>query len=175
MSDLPVPAAPPRLLTPADVAILAREVAYEINSLSVVLDKMGITQDEYDRLAEDEIFQKIVAAERLDWNSADSAPRRLRLESAAMLEQFLPKLYARMTDTDEALSSVVESAKFLAKTAGVDGRDDAALTAGEKFSITINLGSDQAVVKDVPVTVTIDNEIPALQHLPEGASSAREV
>ncbi len=129
------------------LAALAREVAMDIRVLDEILITYGLTRIQYDFLQENnEFYKQALHTLTIEWNSALSTPERLKIESAAILEDALPRLGARMQNQAEGLPGVIEAAKLFAKMAGVGEREANQAAPGEKFSITINLGGDEKII-----------------------------
>lgn len=136
--------------TPVELVKLAREVAMDIKDLSVVLAHYKLTQEQYDHLAKNhEFFKQALHVSVIEWNSALTTPERIKLESAAILEDALPGLGARMANAAEGLPGVVEAAKLFAKIAGLGEKEQGNSAPGEKFTIKIDLGGDHRIIKDV--------------------------
>jgi hypothetical protein len=103
----------------------------------------------------------LLGSEVESWSSALNTKERVIVKSAAMLEEWLPTLNARIHDTEEALPAVVEAGKMLAKLAGL-GEKDISSTVGERFVINISMGPQAEPVsfsKDVTPVKIIDNEV----------------
>ena len=158
----------PEEFTPTHLAKLAREIAMDIKEVPIILGNYRLTQEQYDWLKENnEFFKQALHVSTIEWNSALTTPERIKLESAAILEEALPRLGARMVNQAEGLPGVVEAAKLFAKIAGVGEREQGDRAPGEKFTISINLGGDDKLVyksKDVtpeatgPSTISINTE-----------------
>jgi len=146
--NLPVPV---KMLTTHELAALAREVAYNIRPLAVILPDYGITQAQYNEYLLVPFFKNALEVLIIDWNKATSTEKRLQLQAQAGLEDALPTLAARMGDKESALPAAVETGKLFAKIAGIgeQGRD---AHPGEKFSIVINLGEDKTLKFEKNVT-----------------------
>ena len=129
-------------LLPAQMAALAREMAIAIKDPSLILEAMGVTQAQFDAYVRPNAFYKrAYEAFVIEWESALSTNKRIALQSAAALEDVLPKLSARMSNDKEGLPAVTDTAKLLARLAGV-GEAQRQTEAGERFTININLGAD---------------------------------
>ena len=140
MSDdkLPIPID----LEPAQIATIAREMAVAIKNPVLILEAMGVSQAQFDAYVRPNAFYKrAYEAFVLEWESALSTNKRIALQSAAAIEDVLPKLSARMSNGQEGLTAITETAKLLAKLAGI-GEEKRNVGEGERFSITINLGAD---------------------------------
>jgi hypothetical protein len=144
------------------LAALAHEVAMDIEGLPAILDTYKLTQTEYDALLANETFTRILDAARVEWEAASNTLGRVKIKSAAMFEQVMPHLYARMVDRKENLNHVTETAKLVAKAAGIGedaGRNGA---PGEKFQIIINLGADTMNIEQSKAPIpplTIDGQV----------------
>ncbi len=165
VASLPATVSLPEL-TPAELVKLAREIVMDIKDASVVLGHYNLTQVQYDWLKENHaFFKQALHVSTIEWNSALTTPERIKLESAAILEDALPRLGARMVNQAEALPGVVEAAKLFAKIAGLGEKEAADRAPGEKFTISINLGGDDKLIyksKETPAepgstsTISID-------------------
>lgn len=155
----------PPLDAPA-LAKLAREIAMDIKERHAILKDFGLTQTQYDFLSENnDFFKQALHAACIEWHAPLSTQERIKTEAAAILEDSLPGLGARMQNKSEGLPGVVEAAKLFAKVAGVGERDAGAGAVGERFVINIDLGGDQKIsVSTTPV------EAPALKQ--SGLSAA---
>ena len=131
---------------------LAREVVMDIRPLATVLKEYELTEEQYDALLTVPFYKNAITIAQREWNSALTTPERLRIQAAAILEQTLPVIGAKATNTDEDLNKIVEAAKILGKIGQVDGSQQQQ-TSSEKFSIVINIGDDKIeLVKDVTPT-----------------------
>lgn len=168
----PAPASPLDL-TPGQLAKLAREVVMNIRDLTAVLNDFNLTKQQYDdHIKTNPFFKQALETLAIEWNSADSTHKRLKIEAAALLEETLPTIGARMVKTDEPLREVVEGAKMLARVAGVDGEKQAQGTDG-KFIISIDIGQGTVKYeKDITPTTPSAEEVPAIQ---KGQGSAAPV
>ena len=133
-----------------DLVRLAREVAVDIQELPTILHTFNLTEAHYAYLSEhNEFFKQALKVSRLEWASALSAPERVRLQAAAILEAALPRLGARMVNQAEGLPGVVETAKLFAKVGGLGEREASDRGPSERFTISINLGGGDKIVRDV--------------------------
>lgn len=134
---------PPHIeLDQTKMAGLAREMAIGVKDPDVICMSFGITQEQFDRwILPHPFYKKAYEIFVLEWESALSTNKRIAIQSAAALEDALPKIASRMTNGKEGLSAVTETAKMFAKLAGA-GEEKHGADAGEKFTITINLGAD---------------------------------
>lgn len=148
------------------MARLAREIAMDIREHYVIIKEYGINQNQYEFLLATPFYARALDTAILEWNSALSTSERIKIEAAAILEDALPHIGARMQRLSEAMPGVVEAGKLFAKIAGLDMPAKEGSTPGERFRITINLGGDvvrhtSAEPKDItpsrsPASVQID-------------------
>jgi len=127
---------------PKTMTHLAREIAINQREVEDILSEFKISMATYEKLKENERFAKLVDAMRVEWNSAVNTPERVRVEAAYLIEEIMPKIYGRMTDTNEPLHHVVAAGQWLSKVAGLEkptSQDD----KSDRFQITINLGNDK--------------------------------
>jgi len=115
----------------------------ELQPLERILEEFKLTQDEYAVVKLVPYFKRVCEEFAAEWNRITSTQDRLRLISAVMLEEGLPRLGSQMVDTNIGAAVAVETGKFFAKIAGVgEGPKATDAAAGDKFTITINLGED---------------------------------
>lgn len=134
-------------LTPVDLAKLARDIAMDLKEHGVTLKAYGLNEPQYDFLeANNEFYKSALHAACIEWQGPLSTQERIKVESAAILEDSLPGLGARMQNKAEGLPGVIEAAKLFAKIAGVGEREAGAGNSGERFTINIDLGGDQKLV-----------------------------
>ena len=125
---------------------LAREVAIGLNSIETILKHHQITQTDWDYIREHPRFLQYLEQEQATWESALNTQERVKIKSASMIEQWLPDAFDKMIDKNEPLSGRLETAKLVSRLAGmgVTGFGVSGETS-EKFSVTINLGADNAI------------------------------
>ena len=147
----------PSTLDSVTMAKLARDIAMDIKERHVILREHGLTNEQYDFLeANNPFFKNALQACIIEWHSPLSTAERVRLASAAILEDSLPGLGARMQNKVEGLPGVVETAKLFQKLSGIGERDAGAANAGERFTINIDLGGDQKIVVTTAQEAVLD-------------------
>lgn len=139
---------------------LAREIAMNIHPLEAILDQHNIGSEQWETISKSAAFLAILRSEVEAWQSASNTHERVKFKAASLIEEFLPELYSRMHDPRENLTAKIEAAKLARDLAGMSKNGVDTSVAGEKFSVTINLGADQTlrIEKDVP-PVTIEHEV----------------
>jgi hypothetical protein len=157
----------------SDIAMvkLAREIAMDIQPLEIILKQYAISDETWTQLQSNTKFQMLLGTEVEAWQTALNTHERVKMKSAAMLEEWLPDLNMRMHDHEEALPAVIEAGKMLARIAGLGMPGDVtAGNVGERFVINISMGPQAEPVsfaKDITSQVTIEHE-------PSRAGSASE-
>jgi hypothetical protein len=138
---------------------LARELAMDIQPQDVILAKRGVTDEMYAEIIKNTFFSKVLTDAKAQWHSAINTPDRIKVEAAALLEDWLPDLYAQMNNVETPLSARIEGGKLLARLAGV-GEHAVAQGSHEKFVIQINLGDEAKTleIKEVPPISPVINE-----------------
>ena len=141
---LPTPL--PKLDAPT-LAQLAREVAMNIRERSTILRDFNLTDEHYAFLETyHEFYKHALKAACIEWHAPLNTQERIKVEAAAILEDSLVGLGARMQNRAEGLPGVVEVAKLFAKVAGVGELDGSNAAPGERFTINIDLGGDTKTV-----------------------------
>lgn len=148
----------PDTLTQQLLAKLAREMAIGIYEEDKILGRFGLTAEQYKLIAAIPFYDQMLKTFTIEWHSAKSTPDRIKLEAAAILEEALPHLGARMTSPEDSLAMQVQAGQLLAKLIGI-GEGQQAHQQGEKFVISINLGADTERY-DVtrPPQITVETE-----------------
>lgn len=171
----------PKNLDPVALAKLAREIAMDIKERHVVLQEHGLSQVQYDFLeANNPFFKATLNAACAEWHAPLATDERIKVEAAAILEDSLPGLGARMQNKVEGLPGVIEAAKLFAKIAGVGERAVGTANAGERFTINIDLGGDQkitvstAALKDDAAERNHAEQIPDFGQAEEGHLAIRQ-
>jgi hypothetical protein len=141
---------------------LAREIAMDIQPIENILQQYAISNETWAELQRNTKFNMLLSSEVEAWQTALNTHERVKMKSAAMLEEWLPDLNARMHDHEEAMPAVIEAGKMLAKIAGLGERGDvSAGNVGERFVINISMGDRVEPVtfsKEITPQVTIDHE-----------------
>lgn len=131
---------------------LAREIAMDIHPLEQILKAHHVDQNQWETISQNKRFQDLLRSEIEAWQSAVNTSERVRLKSLSAVEEALPEFFARMHDSREALQHKNEVLKTLSRFAGIGGNNFESGVTGEKFSVTINLGTDQTLKIEKDVT-----------------------
>lgn len=140
---------------------LAREVAMDMAPLEEVLGRLGFTLQQFSELQRWPKFQRQLAAEVASWESAVNTHERVKLKSAAMIEDWLPEAHQRLHDRAESLAAKGEVAKLITRLAGMGEERNvlgsASSDGGQRFTLVINIGDRAPVELKGPI-----EELPAL-------------
>lgn len=130
----------------------------DLQELPAILKTVGATLQDWDTIKGHPRFHQILSAEVQAWNSAVSTQERVKLKSAAIIEQWLPEAYMKIHDASEALPAKTELAKLITRLAGLGVEGARIEGSTERFSLTINIGDNKphGIIVDRPMT--IDNE-----------------
>lgn len=139
MADLP---ALTRKMSDVTFVKLAREIAMGINPMEVILEHNKISQDDWEVIQSHPRFLQLLETESSTWGSALNTQERVKVKSAALLEEWLPELYTRMHDPGENLNAKIEAGKLVSRLAGMGLSGTQVTDTTERFSVTINLGAD---------------------------------
>ena len=187
MEEAPVQQLPETLSAPVHpdldtnrIAMLAREMAMAIRPVELILKAVNITQAQFDKfILPNAFYKRAYETFVLEWESALSTNKRIAVEAAAILEDSLPKLNARMINGQEPLSSSTETAKLFAKLAGAGETKE--VSQGERFTITINLGGEKIHIEEtvgglqIPKIIEGESSKAPIQDFSERKSHAIEV
>jgi len=150
-------------LTEEKLVKLANELAKAQLEPADLYQAFDITAAQFEQyIKPNPYFKQAYAAAILEWQSATSAVKRIKIKSATSLEQSLPMLHNRLNSATETLPAVVETAKLLAKLAGA-GEEKPQTGSSERFSITINVGSkkiDRTIEPSIDITPQRELEKP---------------
>lgn len=141
----------PETFGPQNLAALAREIVMSIREIPDILATFKLTPAQYERVKSLPYFQKALDTLSIEWNSALSTAQRIKVGAAAILENGMPNLGARMTNPSEPYTAQIEAGKLFAKLAGV-GEPATGSGGGERFTISINLGADTVLRYEKDVT-----------------------
>lgn len=170
MGDMSLPAdyptIHPSVFDEAKLVKLARQIAMGIKELSEVLFDNSLTLREFEVIKQLPHFNNILIAEMKAWEGGANTNERLRRKSAAMIEEYLPELYARLNDREEPLMAKIKALELASKMAGFSDKADGPIgTPGDKVSVIINLGADTKLTyeKQLPSKVIEHEPDPPLQ------------
>jgi hypothetical protein len=138
------------------LAKLANEMAMNIRPVQAIFADYGIDENDYYAIEKIPYYQRAKERYTLEWNSTLTTKERVGMSSAYILEQILPIIGARAMSPTEPLASVNDTAKLLARNAGVGEVKQQNANSADRFIITINLGAD---VDGKPVVEHYDKSV----------------
>lgn len=169
MSDLSLPpdyapSLPEAARREINIVKLAREIAMDLRDLSKILEHHQISRQDFEQIKRNPYFTRVLAAEVEAWESATNTAERVKLKSAAAVEEWLPELYKRIVNPKEDLLKAVKGGELMVKMSGLNAEANAGNNPSDKVVITINMGSDSKlqVAKQVTPQV-IDHDPSELQ------------
>jgi len=118
---------------------IARELSMEIMQLPDILTKLGVNNEQWEQIKELPRFQYLLNEMMLAWQAAQNTPERVKLKSAAMIEEALAEMHARVHDSREPLAAKTEMLKLISRLAGI-GNERIEGQVSEKFTLHINIG-----------------------------------
>ena len=151
-------------LTPVNSEVLllslAREIAQDILPIETILSNHKIDRNQFETIAKLPRFQALLSDAITAWTAAQNTGERVKLKTLSSIEESLPQLHADLNDQRHGLNHRVELLKAMARIAGLSERSVDTGGAGERVSITINMGADKElkVAADLPARV-IEGEI----------------
>lgn len=148
-----------RPVTELKLLQIAREIAMDIRPVEEILATHNVSEQEWEAIQANPRFRSYIESEATAWHGSLNTHERVKLKAAAMLEEWLPELNQRMHDRAESLNAKIEAGKLARDLAGFARNGVGVEGAGEKFSVTINLGQDAKLTfeKQLP-PVVIDAE-----------------
>lgn len=136
---------------------IARELGSNMRELDDILQIYDVSHAQFNLLKGSVRFNKLLQNAVEEWNKVSNTPERVKLKALSFVEEALPEYYKRAHDEKEPLSAKVELLKTVAKLGGIGGDVNAAL-AGEKMTITINLGADAQLRFDKTIDGTLSDD-----------------
>lgn len=139
---------------------LAREIAMDQHELERILTANSVTPKQFETISNKPRFAQILQEELRAWNSASNTSERVKIKSAAMIEEWLPEAFRQMHG-DALLQHKTQLATLISRLGGMDKGEMGMTAGGEKFSVTINLGADAKLsfAKDTLPTKVIEGTV----------------
>jgi hypothetical protein len=128
-----------------------RELAQDLYDVEDVLQRYGMTVEDYEILAQTRSFQILYRAMEEEWKAGKNTSERVRLQSAFGIEDALPELFTQLKDTNNPLSARAALFTQLCKVAAIGNPPTSDKPPTEQFKIEINMGADLS--QNVKVTV----------------------
>jgi hypothetical protein len=132
---------------------IAREIAMDIIDVEVILASHKITPEDFTDIAQSPSFQKLLAEQMEEWNTAQSTRERVEKKTFSMLEEFLPQAWQYLHSPSFGDTAKVSLLQALQKQVGIGLRDaQVSEGSGQKVQITINMSRGNQVKVDADVT-----------------------
>lgn len=143
---------------------MVREIVMDIRPIEDILQEYNVSPNNFTRLKENPEFIQLFESVSTEWNSALNTPERIRIKSAAMIEEWMPEAFGQLHNGKETLTSRVKLAELFTNIAGIKPTNEGNENGSNNgISININLGDDKKLSfnaeqpKELPPQV-IDNE-----------------
>lgn len=180
----PVPVVPPtpalvstpitRRYTVEQALALARAVAECLGPVEPMLADRNISPEFYAALLADPFYKEALARANEEWHSIKSTPQRVALKAAAIIEDSMLVVGARLSNNVEPLEKVAQMTKVYADLAGM-GKQQTNNAPQERVTISIDFGADtklhvEKTIEASPVQEDIEgqSERQSLRSQPEG-------
>ena len=147
----PVPVVPPtsarvptpitRRYTVEQALALARAVAECLGPIEPMLADRNISPEFYAALLADPFYAEALARANEEWHSIKSTPQRVALKAAAIIEDSMLVVGARLSNNVEPLEKVAQMTKVYADLAGM-GKQQTNNAPQERVTISIDFGAD---------------------------------
>lgn len=130
---------------------LATELARDIHEADEILERFDISPEAYAHLAKTRAFQDMLAQASKEWGAVNNTTERVKLKSAALIEEALPEMFLELTNKENTLTSRADLFGRIAKLGGLGEAAKADPDKGERFVISINIGADKPVTVNTPL------------------------
>jgi hypothetical protein len=136
------------------------ELAAGINDPGDVIERYGVTPEQFGRLRDMPAFRSAYREAKAFWEGDSNYKERIAVKAGVMVEETLMDVYDIIKESDTHKSIRMDAFKTLAAMAGTDGKQKEAQHAGQRVNINIRLGNETPVAKVVEVTGhTIEGEL----------------
>lgn len=171
MGDMSLPAdyptIPPSVYDDAKLVKLARQIAMGMKDVPGILFDNDLTQREFEEICKLPHFDRMLQSELRSWANLENAEDRVRVKAAAMIEEYLPEMYARLNDRDETLMGKVKALELASKWARLGQTETPQLgSPGDRVQVIINLGADSKLVYDKQLPSKVIEHEPAVINPP---------
>lgn len=137
---------------------LAREIAMDIHPLEDILKRLNISLDQWEDIQKNRTFIELLRDQILTWQGALNGSERIKIKSLTAIEEWLGEAYSALYNEKHPLRDRTELAKVIARFAGIGERQANELAAGEKISITINMGTEAVHAEKTVIPKIIEHE-----------------
>ena len=175
-----VPAPPTRIsrrFSIEEARALARAIAETLGPIDGVLADRNISKEFYEELLRNPFYTEALARASEEWHSIKSTPQRVALKAAALIEDSMLVVGARLSSKVEPLEKVAQMTKVYADLAGM-GKQQANNAPQERVTISIDFGADTKLLveKTIEASPIPENSegasyLHTIQSQPEGSAS----
>jgi hypothetical protein len=140
MTDLTFPEAPFSMQ-------MVAELAAKIQEPDDILDRYGVSRDEFEELKQSDVFRSAYKEAKQFWDSDANIKERIAAKAAYMLEDSLLELHGIFHDaskTGQIRMDAFKQMTVLAKVNGGEQRDQVAGT-GQAININIDMGQGKTM------------------------------
>lgn len=137
-------------------AQLAAELAAQLDSKANILDRFGISVEQWNRLRQSQVFKQMLKEKLEEFRGAANVNKRIRMKAGIAAEDTVVDLHAIAVSRETTPSVRIEAMKLLNKLAGTDAPEGEG--GGRGFSITINLGG-HAGDQEIDVTPRLNRPV----------------
>jgi hypothetical protein len=138
---------------------LASGIVRGIEEPIAILERLGLTSDDYTELSETRMFRQMLRTAQEEWEGASNTHKRIKLKAAVNIEEALPHFFRAMTSGNEPLSSKVKAFEVVSRVAGLGQTEPVNAGTGQFFKLEINLGGGVA-----PITLASGIENLTIEH-----------
>lgn len=127
---------------------LAVELARDIHEPNIILNNLGLSEDDYQAIKDTRAFKAMYNAALAEWNAAGNTFKRAKLKAAAITEEILPTFYQDIQERKETLNARVGLLQTLAKIGGLGNPEPVAPGGGNHqfFKLEIHLQGRQSPI-----------------------------
>ena len=148
----------PLLPSAVNLARLARDLAQDIFEPDQIRTAHQLTPDQFDKILNDEQFQRMLRDMVMEWNSAASTPERVRMKAASAVEVALESFFTDVVDKTIPLVQRTEALKALMKLGELGEKDLLRAGGGGGGGVQININLGVPGQGQPPKTITINAE-----------------
>lgn len=133
-----------RELSELDLSRLAREIARNLRPLEMILETLGISAPQFDRIKNNPIFLTRMGEEAAVWGASTASSLRTRISTKAQVavEELLHEAIDIVQDKKLGGAARIQALQFIAKM-GQLGESDSAQGESGKVTINILLGGNK--------------------------------
>jgi len=125
-----------------------------LHDIEDILKNNGVAPKQWEEIKCSPYFIGVLSEQLASWTSALNTQERVKIKSAAIIEEWLIEADRLAHDHQQPLNQRVELMKLIKSLSGM-GLTAAEGGGGERFSVTINLGNSESIKIDKEVTAKV--------------------